>query len=872
MDKNGLIIEDDSCCRDFIELEDLFDSLPYDAKGIFILIDNIPDHLRNLKLEDITSLPIIIIEVDGNTKGSMKKLDQLYYQVFKRKNLNYIDGSIIVNEDNFNLNIDLSPNCNISNSNESKLYNIDKSSISKFIGRNSDLASISRELNRIEDKELVLVIKGSGGIGKTTIINKLAVELSRRDKYDGGVHFIDCEPISDFEQFHHKLSSVFELQSAQYLIEHLVNYYDNKKRLIIIDNFESILNIEGNTEELKCKYLALIGELSAFSSIIITTRESCGESWEEEYTLRSLESEEALLLFNKATKNKYLSSDEQIYIRENILENHLDRNPLAIKLIASNIPPGKNIYDLESDLQELFSSIDCLDYFNQSTDLNVNRKNSLLGSVIYSYRTLNDIDQKALELISFFPDGISLSALKKVALNRQNESKTKQVKSLITDNSIKTLSNKSLIEDSNSNIKLHPIINRFVFIKANQNTEHDSYWQNVTNYNISLVEILDEMLYKNEKLSLDIALSNINNFLIILEMGHKINFKVIEPESYLDYCDSLLTFTTNLCLNRSFSSKSLAFVEKAEAEETNIPARLLKSVKLQHYFSLYFGGEFEHAFRKIQQMYPHEEIISADPNNRFEYLDSMATSCIYSMEGYTNLDLKHLTTIQGNSKIYYPSVFYEKCILNVEYLNACQRDLSYYESHRLLNTLDINDLNSKIESLHPNQHLEKCQLSYILHLSCPLSDSEIKKLVSVNPFTSGLKCLMLATNQELVFVKDAENCAKQRDKVEELYLKASDNLFHIKYFYIHSQYHYCDFLRKSGAISQFKKIQESSIRLSKEYDYPYWVHKFENLTIDDPKVLESSELQSTGGIDISEFINRSLKAAKYYKASQGDNR
>ncbi|MCG3823800.1 SIR2 family protein [Photobacterium damselae] len=857
--KNGLQIEDDSCCRDFLELNDLFDCLPIDAKGIFIIVDSIPENLRRKNLEELTNLPVVIFEIDKNNKSSLKKLDQLYHQIFKRKNFSYIENSIIANENNFNFDINISSTNKFINSSESKLHNIDKSTTINFVGRNSDISSISREITRIEDKELVLAIKGSGGIGKTTIINKLAIELSKRDKYNGGIYFIDCEPISDFNQFYHKLSSIFELQSAQYLIEHLNSFCDEKKRLIIIDNFESILNITGATEELKSKYLALIGELSQFASIVITTRESCGEPWEVEYTLRSLESDEAILLFNNTTKNRYSSPREQLYIKNNIIEEQLDRNPLAIKLVASNIPPGKSIYDLENDLQELFSSIDCLDYFNQSTDLNINRKNSLLGSVIYSYRTLNDIDQKALELISFFPDGISLNSLKKVAQSKHELNKNKKFKSLITDNSIKTLSNKSLIEDSSDNIKLHPIINRFVFIKANQNHTYDTYWQNIVDYNMLLVKLLDNMRRNKEKLSFDIALSNINNFFLTLEMGHKTNFDIIDPTEYLDYIDSLSTFCADLCLSLSFSDKASIFLEIVEREEIALPEFLLESIKLQLCFSLYYSGSFDNAFDMLQRLYPCEKIITVDRRKRHEYIDSIAAITIYSMEGYTNFDLEYLIKIQQESSRQYPSVFYEKCIFHTEYLNECDKDLSYYESHRLLNTINIDDLKSTIDSLHPNQHLVKCQLSYILHLVSPLSDSEISKLVSVNPFTSGLKYLMLAINEEKNAPERSSDTIQTLNNIESLYNKASKNLFHIKYFYVHCQYHHCKFLLKSGSLDKFNTIKDETLKLCKKYGYPFWIHEFENLASPKPYQFKINEDFSDYECDIIGFINRSLK-------------
>ncbi|WP_039990979.1 hypothetical protein, partial [Vibrio azureus] len=549
----------------------------------------------------------------------------------------------------------------------------------------------------------------------------------------------------------------------------------------------------------------------------------------------------------------------------NIIEEQLDRNPLAIKLIASNIPPGKSTHDLEKDLQELFSSIDCLGYFNHSTDLNINRKNSLLGSVVYSYRTLNDIDQKALELISFFPDGISLNSLKKIAESKHDSHKNKKFKSLITDNSIKTLSNKSLIEDSSRNIKLHPIINRFVLIKANQNNTYDTYWQNIVDYNMSFMKLLYDLRLDKENIGFDIALSNINNFLLTLEMGHKTNFDIIDPTEYLDFIDSLSAFCVDLCLSKSFSDKLSIFIESIESEAIAIPNFLLESFKVQLCSSLYFSGSFDNAFEMLQSLFPYEKTIAINPEVRHEYINSMVAHSIYSMEGYTNFDLEHLVKIQQDSPRRYPPVLYEKCIFHTVYLNNCDKNLSYYESNRLLNTINIDDLKSTICSLHPNLHLEKCQLSYILHLVCPLSDSEIKKLVSVNPFTSGLKYLMLAINEERSSFDISSETIQSLSNIESLYKKASSCLFHIKYYYIHCQYHHCKFLLKSGSLDKFKKIKDEALELCKCYGYPFWVHEFENLLSPKPYQFKINEHLSDS--DIVNFINRSMKNTRRNKTT-----
>lgn len=63
--------------------------------------------------------------------------------------------------------------------------NIDTKNLVNFVGRKTDLEDITRKI--IDTNKQVLTIKGSGGIGKTTIVKKVATELYERGYYPDGI-------------------------------------------------------------------------------------------------------------------------------------------------------------------------------------------------------------------------------------------------------------------------------------------------------------------------------------------------------------------------------------------------------------------------------------------------------------------------------------------------------------------------------------------------------------------------------------------------------------------------------------------------------------------------------------------------------------
>ena len=371
--KGRLVIEDDDACFDKIDFIDLQHNADLsDKKGVFIFTNS---SVSQKKLDGIT-FPLLILDVLGSA-DSKKRLTKFVFQVFKKQNIEYYQNSaLIFNVESFSFpQINNNP-LKLTNNvikNETKLPRIiDRSVLKNFVGRNEDLVFLSREITKLESDNGFITIKGSGGLGKTTISKILAITFSERGRFSAGIEFIDCEHLLNIDQFKFRIASVFNLEKAQYLEEHLSNHFDDGSRFIILDNFETLLHLDD-----KGQILELLSFMSEFSSIVVTSREFLKVDGEIPYTLRQMTSDEAFELFTKRLGNRKLSPKETKLVNEEIIDKLLDKNPLAIIIITSNILPNKDLFELNKELREDFFSIseEDLSLFDNASDINIDRKN-----------------------------------------------------------------------------------------------------------------------------------------------------------------------------------------------------------------------------------------------------------------------------------------------------------------------------------------------------------------------------------------------------------------------------------------------------------------------------------------------------------------
>ncbi len=867
---NGLLIEDDEVCSQYISIKEIIGNLPVTVKSVIIISDRLPEANQIEELEE-SEVPLLILPFLHSPL-----LDDLFFKVLKKYNFEYIKKGFLKGVLDFNL-LDLKSNNNHSIIQiPTKLPSaIDRSSLVNFTGRESDLASLSRQLLKLDDLTQVLTVKGSGGLGKTTIIKKLVVELASRGRYSAGITFVDCEPLKNYRALELQLATAFGLQQADQLLQYLHDHHDKKSRLIILDNFESLLHLPGSEtvpgthlgKEIEC-CKALVGRISEYASILITSRELLQTDWEDHYTLRSLTSNEALDLFNLQTKNRFNNDLEQVYLRREILEPLLDNNPLAIKLISGSLPKGKDLKKLKEELeQNFFEKVrgQYLEVFDDIRDDNIDRQDSLYSSVLYSYNTLNESEKQAFERLSLFPDGINLTEFQDLT-NRNSGKKYNEVKRPITDREIKALSDKSLLESQRGLIKLQSIINRFATHKFKSRENNDSYYQTAFEYNAELMESIRDMSRINRYRSQQIFNENINNLLNAIGYWASICFSSLNMNDYLLF---LQRMSVSVCLTNFTSSMSLKLQKTLEHSNFENISELQKmAIDVLIVATRYYSGEFTTAYADLKGIISIEKLKEINPSNVVERIITYGSYDIYYMEGscldFLENNMKH--NLFNN--LVYPAEIAQLGFVYPELGEFVEPGINYFESMLVQGGVDIEGIDEVIKDLHPTSHLERNQLCYLRSRLSPIPQHEIEKLVSVNPYTRGLKYLMSAfsSEQRLTGILEVSAIQELTEKIINYYEDALPALSHIKFYYMQGHFYYAKFLKQQQL--DYENVYQQGISLATKHHYRFWLHKFrliENSTLGNYR---EENYPLPGSPDPTELVNSQIKYIKQNQRGQ----
>ena len=118
--------------------------------------------------------------------------------------------------------------------------------MNSFIGRETEVRRIVAYFT--DGQARLVTLTGPGGIGKTRLALQVATELL--DTYPDGVWFI---ALADLRQPAHVITEIakaldFPLESAQDVIEQVVSYLLGKTLLLVLDNFEHLMDA---TEDVK---------------------------------------------------------------------------------------------------------------------------------------------------------------------------------------------------------------------------------------------------------------------------------------------------------------------------------------------------------------------------------------------------------------------------------------------------------------------------------------------------------------------------------------------------------------------------------------------------------------------------------------------
>ncbi|MDK2063201.1 NB-ARC domain-containing protein, partial [Aliarcobacter butzleri] len=721
-------------------------------------------------------------------------------------------------------------------------FNISKD-LNTFVGRKHDIRNVVRDILNIKGKNRVYTVLASGGIGKTTLVKKIANDFSLRGYFKDGYYFVDCEHLKDYGDFEEKIKILFQMNNVINFLEQL-QQVSEKERFIVLDNFETLLHLT-LPEDIK-KIKNFIFDLTNYSTIILTSREKINEDYEEVYTLNYLSIDEAFDLY-VSINNININEKEKKYLRDEILENTLNKNPLAIKLVAKL---KLNVYDLHEELtKDLFSATDETEkeviesVFSKESDLNIEKGKSLFYSISLSFEKLKEKHKLMIELLSLFPDGIH----KKNFINFYNQKEQKFKFHKIDFKDINILEDKSLIIVNKEFIKLQSIIGRFAEYKFSKRTkeEQEEYFNRAFQYNNFLLnEIIMDLKFEKHGLSIDLFNKNKNNFIKSLDYILYL-FNKDDNTLLVEYINYLVT-------ELSFNTYDYKILNKLEYIQSNIEDESLKKFFRNCVLDLeYFYGNFEESFEMIKKEFSLEELFKYDEKNIIEVNIFYKISNIYDMEGYFyQLIKKIINEIKSFEKAFSWREFYflgcfNLCSKLVEH-KYFRTILTYVYFEYMLNKnlLNIDELIKYKKSLRKSEIIEYTQTIYILFKTDEnrVSLKEIKELIIANDFTDGLKLLMIAM--------------KNKDKLEKvLFEKAIKKLYHIKYYYVEAILFYSKYLKINND-KEYEIWLEKGKELATKFQYRFLIHNFYCLENNLEKIYNENDYPFPDRIDWSSFYEK----------------
>jgi len=257
-----------------------------------------------------------------------------------------------------------------------------------FVGREKELGEVFVLLH--DPATRLLTLTGAGGSGKT----RLAVQAAAAgiDGYPDGVWWVPLQAVREPERV------LPELRSALGVNGDLVEHVGRKSMLLVIDNFEQV--VEGGPA---------LGELLASCPnlrLIVTSRELLRLAVEREYAVPPLVEQESVGFFNgraRVVDPGFEPDDDVVAICR-----RLDHLPLALELAAARV----KALSTKQILERLERALPLLTGGARDVP---ERQRTLRSAINWSYELLVPDERAAFRRLGVFSGGWSLDAAEHVA-------------------------------------------------------------------------------------------------------------------------------------------------------------------------------------------------------------------------------------------------------------------------------------------------------------------------------------------------------------------------------------------------------------------------------------------------------------------------
>jgi predicted ATPase/transcriptional regulator with XRE-family HTH domain len=282
-----------------------------------------------------------------------------------------------------------------------------------FVGRSTELRKVARFLRRTDCRLLSIV--GAGGSGKTSLAFKYAHQAlqERQDLFPHGVYFVNLVSLSSEAEIITAIAEALKL-----LTKHrsnpeteLLNHLSNKNLLIVLDNFEHVLEASAVLDRILRQTTGI--------KLLVTSRErlKLADEWLLEiyglpYPRRDSDTEkyDAVELFLQRAKriraDFQLTEQDKPYISQ--ICELVGGMPLGIELAVSWV----NVLSCKEIAKAIQDSVDILTTNMRDVP---ERHRSMRAVFDYTWQRLSFAEQNVLKKLSVFRSSFTLDAAQAIA-------------------------------------------------------------------------------------------------------------------------------------------------------------------------------------------------------------------------------------------------------------------------------------------------------------------------------------------------------------------------------------------------------------------------------------------------------------------------
>lgn len=258
--------------------------------------------------------------------------------------------------------------------------------VTALIGRERECDQVS---TLVGEHRLVTLV-GPGGCGKTQLA--LQVAAAAIDEFKDGVFWIPLAPVREPDLVEPTIAKVVGISGG--LAAHLAN----RKALLLLDNFEQLIDAAPNLGE-------LLGATTALK-LLVTSREPLQLSGEWEYAVPPLPQNDAIALFTERARALKTDFEPDAAVAD--VCRRLDGLPLAIELAAARV----KVLGPQQLLDRLGRRLDVLTSGTRDVPT---RQRTLRATIDWSYELLAPTEQELFMRLAVFLGGWTLDAAEAVA-------------------------------------------------------------------------------------------------------------------------------------------------------------------------------------------------------------------------------------------------------------------------------------------------------------------------------------------------------------------------------------------------------------------------------------------------------------------------